>query len=107
MECSATGLRDEGAQAANQCFYLSLSAAITEEPASIAATALRLKRTLEAAVRLVRGEASVGDESLGAFAYFLADGMTSLPSLRSRTVAVFHGEEGSVQLFRSPLAHSS
>ena len=48
----------------------------------------------------------MGDESLGAFADFLVDGMTSLPSLRRRTVAVFHGEEGSVELFRSP-AHWS
>ena len=65
-----------------------LSAAIVEQPEGMAASALRLKRTLEAAVRLVRGAASLQDEGLGAYADFLEDGMTSHPQLRSRTIAV-------------------
>ena len=86
----------------NQCFYLSLSAAVTALPEGIAHTALRLKRTLEAAVRLVRGEEGVQDDQLGAFADFLEDGMTSHPTLCRRTIAVFDGAQGSVRLIRSP-----
>ena len=72
------------------------------QPEEVAATALRLKRTLEAAVRLVRGEASIMDNSLGAYADFLEDGMTSHPLLCRRTIAVFDGESGSVRVTRSP-----
>ena len=71
-------------------------------PEGMAATALRLKRTLEAAVRLVQGAASWQDEGLGAYADFLEEGMTSHPQLRSRTIAVFNGAEGSVRIIRSP-----
>ena len=53
-------------------------------------------------MRLVRGAAALQDESLGSYADFLEDGMTSHPLLRRRTIAVINGEEGNVQLIRSP-----
>ena len=101
-ECGSTLPAQAGTSLLNQCFYLSLSAAISAQPEGIAYTALRLKRTLEAAVRLVRGEEGVQDDQLGAFADFLEDGMTSHPTLCRRTIAVFDGEQGSVRLIRSP-----
>ena len=101
-ECASTAADESGSLLLNQCFYLSLSAAVVAQPEEVAATALRLKRTLEAAVRLVRGEASMLDNSLGAYADFLEDGMTSHPLLCRRTIAVFDGESGSVRVVRSP-----
>ena len=101
-ECGSIAADEAGSPLFNQCFYMSLSAAVVTQPEEVAATALRLKRTLEAAVRLVREEASMLDNSLGAYADFLEDGMTSHPLLCRRTIAVFDGESGSVRVVRSP-----
>ena len=102
-ECGARSADEAGQILHNQCFYLSLAAALRNDLQSDPAAALRLKRLFEAAVRLVRGAHFGLQDEAGAFADFLADAMTSHAHLRHRTVAVFNSVEGSVTFYRDPV----
>ena len=102
-ECGARSADDAGQVLYNQCFYLSLAAALRNDLHPDPVAALRLKRLFEAAVRLVRGAQFDLQDEAGAFADFLADAMTSHARLRHRTVAVFNSVEGSVTLYRDPV----
>jgi len=101
-ECGARGEDEVGRGINNQCFYLSLAAAVRGTGEADARLALRLKRLFEASVRLVRGAHYDLQADAGAYADFLAPALTSYSPLRSRAVAVIDGEAGSIQVYRAP-----
>ena len=103
LDCGATNPAAEGQPLLNQCFYLSLAAAIRGDGSADGITALRLKYLFESAVRLVRGEHYDLQAAHGSFADFLVAGMTSYLPLRSRTVVVISGDSGTVEIYRSPV----
>ena len=93
---------NRGRPLANQCFYLSLAAATSTGPGATAATAHEYKQRIEAAVLLSRGANFPLEAQVGAFADFLEDGMSSVPALHHRAVAVADATSGGVAIYSSP-----
>ena len=105
MECGATATAPDGSTAANQCFYLALSAATCPAPGQHHAAATELRAQVEAAGRAARPNWAAEDflgQEVGAFADFLIWGIQASPRLRTRAVAVYHEQDGTCEIFRSP-----
>ena len=104
MECGATSVAADGAIRANQCLYLALAAAVAAPNESHHPLAAELRTQIESAVRAAcpnwATQNFLGQE-VGAFADFLTWGLQSAPRLRGRAVAVYNGQDGTCEIFRS------
>ena len=105
MECGATSVSAAGNVAYNQCFYLALAASVTAPHENHAAVAAEIREQIEGAVRAARPQWEAEDvigQEIGAFADFLIWGLQAAPRLRGRAVAVYHEQDGTCEIFRSP-----
>ena len=105
MECGATSVTAAGHVARNQCFYLALAASIAAPQEHHAAVAEEIRAHIEGAVRAARPQWAEEDfigQEIGAFADFLIWGLQATPRLRGRAVAVYHEQQGTCEIFRSP-----
>ena len=105
MECGMTVEGPSGERTQNQCFYLSLAAAVRSpgEPLQDIANDIRVR--IENAVRTARPswqEADFLGQEVGVFADFLIWGLQHAPRLRGRAVAVYDGRTGTCEVFRPP-----
>ena len=99
------GRRTSGERTQNQCFYLSLAAAVRTpgEPLQDIANDIRVR--IENAVRTARPswqEADFLGQEVGVFADFLIWGLQHAPKLRGRAMAVYDGRTGTCEVFRPP-----
>ena len=105
MECGATSVTTAGDLARNQCFYPALAASITAPHEHHTAVAAEIRTHIEGAVRAARPQWAEEDfigQEIGAFADFLIWGLQATPRLRGRAVAVYHEQQGTCEIFRSP-----
>ena len=105
MECGATSVSAAGNVAYNQCFCLALAASVTAPHENHAAVAAELREQIEGAVRTARPQWKAADvigQEIGALADFLIWGLQATPRLRGRAVAVYHEQDGTCEIFRSP-----
>ena len=105
MECGATTVSAAGYEEHNQCFYLALAASVAAPQEHHAAVAAEIRAQIEGAVRAARPQWAAEDflgQEVGAFADFLIWGLQAAPRLRGRAVAVYHEQQGTCEIFRSP-----
>ena len=110
MECGATSVSPAGHVAHNHCFYLAWTVRVTAPHENHATVAAEIREQIEGAVRAARPQWEAEDvigQEIGAFADFLIWGLQAAPRLRGRAVAVYHEQDGTCEIFRSPHHTSS